>query len=845
MADKIEAHLRQAESFPETNPNPVLEVGVDGRVHFINKAGRSQMPDLKERGAAHPFLVYWPEVKDSLEGADSKGILRRVQVEDKWYQQAIHALPDSDRIRVYAFDVTAEIISQEQKRREEQTTFKFQTVLMDLARAEVTDRSESLRRITKRVSEALGVDRVGVWLMNEKRSELICASLFVDSTGVHEQGRALITADYPRYFHSITESRILAVQDAWNDPRTSELAREMFIPANITSVVHVPIRHNRHLVGVLCHEHVGPKRKWKANERDFAASVADTISLTISTLERRKVEEERERLTKAVNQSSDWIYVVSRDGEIIYINESVCKTSGYSQEELIGNNPRLWKSGHHQEAFYQELWDTILTGDPFIAIFINKTKSGELFHLDQTITPIRDSEGEVVNFVGTGKDITEQKLMEEKINYLSYYDSLTELPNRNLFFDRLDQAIRTARQKDLQLAVLLLDLDNFKYVNDTQGSEVGDQVLIEVGARLDETVYERDTVSRFGNDEYGIIAEVDKIEDILPLIEKIRDNIMEPINGGDVNLSLTANIGISVFPDDGEETAELVKKADLSLAQAKTEGRNGYRFFTQDMDERISEFVLMEQKLNLAKERSEFVLYYQPYFDIMSGNLTGMESLLRWQSEDDGLVSPGKFIPVLEETRNIIPIGRWIIETVCKQLQDWSIANLEVVPVSINLSPIQFAQEDLLSVIEGIVSDYGANKSKIVFEITESTFMRDVDLTRETLQRLRDLGFSISIDDFGTGYSSLAYLLRFPLDNLKIDMSFIRDIDKDPADASLVRAIITLAHTLNLKTIAEGVETDEQLGILKNLRCDMAQGYVCAKPQPAEEVTTFLHGLAE
>lgn len=433
-----------------------------------------------------------------------------------------------------------------------------------------------------------------------------------------------------------------------------------------------------------------------------------------------------------------------------------------------------------------------------------------------------------------------RKKAEDRIQYLAYYDALTGLPNRNLFFDRLTQEIARAEYGKKPVAVVAVDIDRFKSINDAYGLEAGDAVLQEVAKRLLSSVRDGDTIARLGNDDFGVLlVDIADSSDIILVIDKIMKNVSHPILFDGKEIMLTLSAGISVYPDDGKEASSHMKNADRAIAKAKQQGRKNYQFYTQDMDVKATEFVQMEKDLFNAIKNEEFILHYQPYWDITTKKLIGVEALVRWKSPESGLISPGKFIPVLEDTRMIIEVGEWILRTAIRQVKEWQDKKYPIVPVSVNLSLIQFRQKDLSKMIEKIIKESGCCPSLLTLEITESAFMHDIDFTYSVLANLKRIGVSVSIDDFGTGYSSLAHLKRLPVDNLKIDMSFIREIATDPDTASIVTAIIAMAHTLNLKTIAEGIETEEQWKILQLLRCDMGQGYYFSKPLPAEEIEKF------
>ncbi|MCG2722806.1 MAG: EAL domain-containing protein [Thermodesulfovibrionales bacterium] len=433
-------------------------------------------------------------------------------------------------------------------------------------------------------------------------------------------------------------------------------------------------------------------------------------------------------------------------------------------------------------------------------------------------------------------EITVRKRMEERLHYLAYYDALTGLPNRSLFLDRVKQGVARAEYNERFLALLFTDIDRFKSINDTFGHDVGDKALKVVAKRLSESTREGDTVARLGNDEFGIaFIDIAAPEDIILIAEEIMKNVSQPIMIEEKEIFLTLSIGISIYPYDGKDTNELMKNADLALANVKKQGMRAYQFHTDEMNLKASEFVLLERNLYKALKNDEFMLYYQPYWEMNTKKIVGMEALIRWKNKDLGLVSPAQFIPVLEETGMIFEVGEWVFKTACRQIKEWQDQGYPVIPVSINVSAVQFRQKNMAEILERIIKEIGVDPTFLALEITESTFMQDVEYTRSVLKKLKDTGVEISIDDFGTGFSSLSYLKRFPVDNLKIDGSFIKDIATDTDTASIVTAIIAMATTLNLETIAEGVETEEQWKSLCLLGCTMGQGYYYSPPLPPQD----------
>ncbi len=446
-----------------------------------------------------------------------------------------------------------------------------------------------------------------------------------------------------------------------------------------------------------------------------------------------------------------------------------------------------------------------------------------------------------VGRVWSFRDITERKRADERIHALAYHDSLTELPNRVLFRDRMDQATARAHRAQTKVALLFLDLDNFKTINDSLGHVVGDELLRMLAARLCGCTRDTDTVSRQGGDEFLImLTDLPETDAAMPVVQKLMDQFHAPfeIEGGDLTTSVS--IGIALYPDDGEDFDTLLKKADTAMYRAKDAGKNTYRFFDPHMNVDAVEHLTMRNGLRQAVRRGEFVLHYQPQFDLKSGETVGAEALIRWNHPRQGMVSPGRFIPVAEESGLIVPIGEWVLHEACRQAATWHKAGRTGMVVAVNLSAAQFTRGSLDKIVIGALEETGIDPSMLELELTESILIRDTEATLATVRRLKSLGLRLSIDDFGTGYSSLSYLKRFEVDKLKIDQSFIRDLAVDPEDAAIVRSIIQMAHSLGLRTIAEGVEHEPLLHYLRIYHCDEAQGFHFGYPMPADEFAEYL-----
>jgi diguanylate cyclase (GGDEF)-like protein len=439
------------------------------------------------------------------------------------------------------------------------------------------------------------------------------------------------------------------------------------------------------------------------------------------------------------------------------------------------------------------------------------------------------------------EDAVARSVSEQRIHHIAQHDVLTGLPSRSLLQDRLGLAISDAERSGQPLWVMLIDLDRFKYVNDSMGHKAGDVLLMTIAARLRSAINDTDTVARLSGDEFVVIMSQQGGQRLGPmLVQQLMDSVAQPVLLGTKEYSVTCSIGVAVFPSAGAMADSLIEHADIAMYSAKKLGRNNFQFYTPAMNDEAQERVRIESALRKALERDEFVLHYQPQVDLASGKIVGMEALIRWQHPELGMVPPMRFISVAEDTGLIVPIGAWVMRTACLQNRAWHDAGLGPLRVAVNLSARQFASSDLLDNISAVLDESGLDPHCLEIELTESLFMSDVTLAVELLHNMKALGVNLSIDDFGTGYSSLSYLSRFPIDVLKIDRSFVTNITRDANDAALVASIINLAHNLKLSVIAEGVETDEQLDYLRSHGCDEMQGYLVSRPLPAAEFERFL-----
>ncbi len=575
--------------------------------------------------------------------------------------------------------------------------------------------------------------------------------------------------------------------------------------------------------------------------RDAKNNILGIEGMTRNISRHREAELQMKKMSSALEQSADLVMITDNKGIVEYVNPAFEETTGYGFSEVVGGSSNVMLSGEQSPDYYKRLWETLLSGEVYHDVMINRKKNGDLYYEDKLITPIFNEKGEIIHFVSTGRDITERMKNEERLRFMAHHDALTKLPNRILFMDRLEHSLALAKRHTRKVAVLFLDLDRFKTINDTLGHDVGDQMLIQLSERLVGSLRESDTVARLGGDEFAVLLnDIETEQDISQLAHKILRGLEQPIEVGERELFITTSIGISMFPSDGSESVSLLKHADVAMYRAKELGKNNYQFYSVDMGSRALQRLTMENSLRRALERGEFRLLYQPQINIETGKITGAEALLRWQHPDLGMVSPHDFIPILEETGLISSVGYWVFSTACQQIQAWHEMGFQSLTMSVNISGCQFYAKDFIENIASFVREHHVSPDRLELEITESTLMKNEQSTTLALTALTEMGFSIALDDFGTGYSSLSYLRRFNIDVLKVDQVFIRDVVENEDDAAITSAIIAMAQSLRLKVVAEGVETQEQLEFLKEHHCSCVQGYLFHRPLPADKMTQLL-----
>jgi len=574
----------------------------------------------------------------------------------------------------------------------------------------------------------------------------------------------------------------------------------------------------------------------------LSTAIHDMVEhLTREIAQRRKAEQGLRLSAKVFESNSEAIMITDAEHRIVMINRAFTDITGYSEDEVLGENPRLLNSGRQTPAFYQTFYQALAQHDAWRGELWNKRKNGEIFPEWVTISVLRDEAHTITHYVAVYLDITERKKEEERINFLANYDVLTGLPNRALLADRLEQGMALAQRHQAKLAVLFIDLDHFKNVNDSLGHDVGDALLVQVAQRLKICLRRSDTLARQGGDEFvAVLGDLNSEDEATFVAEKMLESLCGEFVVGEYRLSVTPSIGVSIYPDDGVSTVQLLRNADMAMYRAKDAGRNRFEYYEASMNSKALQRLQLENDLRKAITQQQLMLYYQPKVNVLSGAVVGMEALLRWQHPQQGFISPAQFIPVAEESGLINEIGDWVLRQAVLQQRLWLSLGYQIVPVAVNMSARQFNQKDLVEKFVGIVREIGVPMNFIQLELTESMLMDIGVNSLEMMNRLNEAGFDLSLDDFGTGYSSLSRLKMLPMKSLKIDQSFVRDIATDENDKIIVNATAVLAHAMEMKVIAEGVETQVQLDFIRDSQCEEYQGYLFSRPVSAEEAVKFL-----
>ncbi len=706
--------------------------------------------------------------------------------------------------------------------RERETLQAQHIAELEMERNKLRDTERSLQDRSTTLARAQQIAHLGSWKWDIARDRLEWSEEIYRIFGIMPGEFDMTYAAFIRHVHPEDQDYVRqAVDAALTDNRPYDIEHRIRRPDGVTRVVM---------------ERADVERDADGKAMLMTGTVQDIT-------ERRRAEDELRLTSQVFENSIEGILITDVNNNILRVNRAFSSITGYAEKDILGRNPRLLSSGRHDTAYYQTMWASLLEYGYWQGEIWNRRKNGDIYPEWLSLFAIRNERGETTHYAGVFADLTEKKQAEAHVQYLAHYDPLTELPNRQLLEERMQLALHAARDRQRMVALLYLDLDRFRFINESLGHEYGDKLLQAVTRRLTEQVRGSDTLARFSGDEFAVLlSDIGALEDARQIADKIRLMLTQPFNLDEHEIFVTPSIGIAIYPRDGETTADLYRAADTAMNSAKAQGGNAARFYSIDMNHGASHRLTLESGLRRALEREEFLLYYQPQVSLHSGEVIGMEALLRWQNPERGLISPAEFIPLLEETGLIIPVGEWVLRTACSQTALWQQSGLPVLRVAVNLSQRQFHEPDMLSVIERALRDSGLPPAQLELEVTESLMIRDMQTTITTLHQLHAIGIQISIDDFGTGYSSLGYLKKLPINKIKIDQSFVRDICSDPDDAAIASTIIALGHSLRMQVIAEGVETAEQLSHLRAQGCDEIQGYYFSKPLPAEEFARLIAG---
>lgn len=690
-------------------------------------------------------------------------------------------------------------------------------------RREIIDRKRierNLRRSRESLARAQRIARLGDWEWDIEKNESIWSDEVYGILGVENNGVAPSYDDLLKHVHPDDREMVAAkIYRAVSEKEPFSIEHRLLKPDGDERIVFT-------------------KGEVSRDESGNPVRMVGTIQ---DVTDRKLAEDRLEIATKVFENSIEGVMISDAEPRIWYVNPAFTSITGYSEKEAIGQKTNLLRSDRHDKAFYEKMWEALLSEGFWQGEIWNRRKNGEAYPEWLTITAIRDKHGRVTNYVAVFHDITEMKRNEEEIKYRENFDALTELPNRVLFKDRLDQAISRAEREDLSIAVMIVDLDRFKNINDSLGPAFGDLVLQETAKRLAGLMGDEDTLARLGGDEFIFLFEnTANGREAVTFANKVAEALAKPFRMKEQEVYVTASMGIALFPDDGRNFETLAKNAEAAMYRAKSQGRNTYRLYTPTINTRALERLSLENALRKALDSEEFIVYYQPKLSIKTGEIVGAEALIRWSRPDTGLVSPADFIPLAEETGLITPIGKWALNEALIRAKAWSDKGYQDLSVAVNLSARQFLEPDLVSMVGKALEDTNLPAEGLELEITESTVMLDIESATQKMKELNGMGVRLSIDDFGTGYSSLSYLKRFPITSLKIDRSFVRDVIVDTDDAAISMLIIAMAHTLGLKVVAEGVETMDQLEFLREHNCDEMQGYLFSPPVPDMDFVKML-----
>ncbi|PHX40145.1 diguanylate cyclase, partial [Pseudomonas sp. NZIPFR-PS5] len=690
---------------------------------------------------------------------------------------------------------------------------------------------EAAELITKSACEIYNISCASLWNLNGKTLEPIAE--YRRDTSTFPKTGAIDISEFPSYLDVLHTSRAIDVNDVEQDPRTRELVQRLRTQ-DITAILDAAVRIDGQVVGVLCLEQTGMPREWQSDEIAFAGELADQFAHAINNHNRRTATSALHLFQRAVEQSANAFLLVNRDGVVEYVNPSFTEITQYPAEEVHGQQLSELPALENLSTLLLDANSSLVNGNSWQGEFKSRRKNLEPYWGQLSISKVYGDNRELTHYIGIYEDITQAKLSQQRIERLAYTDNLTSLGNRPAFIRTLDEHF--ARDVETPISLLLVDIDNFKRINDSLGHQTGDKLLISLARRLRNSLSPTGILARFASNEFAVLLDDTSPEEGQRVASQVLSTLDKPMFVDNQLISVTGSVGLACAPIHGRDPQTLMKNAGLALHKAKANGKHQVQVFTEALNAEASYKLFVENNLRRALTQNELEVFYQPKLCLRSGRLLGMEALLRWNHPEKGMIRPDQFISVAEETGLIIPIGKWVARQSCRMSKQLTAAGYGKLHVAINVSPKQFSDPELVSSLASILRDEQLDPSLLELELTEGLLLEATEDTRLQLESLKTLGLTLAMDDFGTGYSSFSYLKKFPIDVIKIDRSFIRDIPDDQDDMEITSAVIAMAHNLKLTVVAEGIETAEQLAFLRRHRCDVGQGYLFDKPIPGEEL---------
>ncbi|EWC42254.1 diguanylate cyclase [Stutzerimonas stutzeri KOS6] len=714
-----------------------------------------------------------------------------------------------------------------------------QSLIVRLARhryGSANPQLEAAQLITQAACEAYEVKRAAIWHLNGTRLEPVaCYGRASDS---YETLDALELAPFPDYLQALQSDRAVDAQDVLQDHRTCQLGEYLFRPQGVSSILDASIRVGGEVIGVLSLQHGGTPRTWHADEIAFAGELADQYAQVLAHQQRLSATQMLSLFQRAVEQSASAFILVDREGRVEYVNPAFTVISQFSAAEVQGKSLADLKALGHLSELLFDTSSTLAHSNSWQGEFRSRRKNLEPYWGQLSISKVFSEDGTLTHYIGIYEDVTRSKLAHQHIERLAYTDNLTSLGNRPYFIRSLEE--RFAATAEPRLCLLLVDIDNFKRINDSLGHQTGDKLLSSLAHRLRNGLSQQSVIARFASNEFALLLDDTGLDEGMRVADQVLQVLDKPLLVDKLLINVSASLGLACSPQHGQDPETLMKHAGQALHKAKANGKNQVQIFTESLHAEANYKLFVENHLRRALIQNELEVFYQPKLCLRSGRLQGLEALLRWNHPEQGMIRPDQFISVAEETGLIIPIGKWVAREACRMGVKLSALGYGNPQVAINLSPKQFSDPDLLGSIAAILLEEQLPPAQLELELTESLLLDATEETRQQLIGLKALGLSLAMDDFGTGYSSLSYLKKFPIDVIKIDRSFIKDIPDNDDDVEITSAVIAMARKLRLKVVAEGIETAEQLKFLRQHHCDIGQGYLFDKPIAGSELSESL-----